>query len=246
MAEDPGLTIIDLGAPPATSTPKRPAKKAAASKTAPPKKKPGRSEPAMTVIDLDSRPKPEPEPVDKPPLIPPEDVPEHLDPKDGDRVTPNSALVGVVIDPPMTALKMKIKGKQWWEIAQLTGYKTGADVQKAVETVMARAAAEQGAYNRTIALALSVTRHEELMSAWWDMATEECEPAAALVVSRELAQLDKIQRVGEIDSQAGQHGPRIVIAGNEADYVKGLQDVYAQQNAPHGELPPGRGETIDG
>lgn len=244
MAEaSPGLTIIDLDDEfePIKPPPARRARKPAAKKSA---KKP--TEPAgdMTVVDIADDPPPaKPAP---PPLIPPEDVPDYLDPRDGERVQPDAVLVGTVIDPPMMAYRLLVSGLSWFEIAAQTGYETGADAQRAVEVLMMRAAAEQGPSNRALALRLSVARHEALMQPWWDKATRGHDLGAAAVVSRELAALDKVQRIGEMDAQSGQHGPRIVIAGTEADYVRGLQEVFAQQNAPKGELPPGRGETIDG
>lgn len=237
------LTIIDLDAPAKKAPKKRPAKKA---KAAPKKAQPNKTaqaEDGLTIVDLDPEPGPSVEPGPDV-VFGPDDVPPGLRAEDGQHVNPRAALVGVVIDPPMEAWRLQRRGKPWFEIAELTGYPTGADAQTAVESLHRRAAAEQGPANRAMALQLAVARHERVLDIYWDK-MEAFDLGAAAVISRELAQLDKVQRVGEIDAQAGQHGPRIVIAGNEADYVAGLMEVFAEQHAPKA-LPPARNETIDG
>lgn len=234
MAEEPGPTIIDLDVQFEPATPKKTRAKRA------PKAKP---EPPPEVVDVDPEPPTKPLP---PPLIPPDEVPEGMDPRNAEHVRPNPALTGTVIDPPWEAYKLLLSGRSWHEIAAETGYRTGMDAQRAVEAWMAHAAAEEAPYNRSMALKLSVARHERFLAEWWDKGTVQHDANAGRLVLMALKEIATELRVGEIDAQAGQGGPRIVIAGTEEDYVRGLQGVFAQQNKPHGELPPGRNETIDG
>lgn len=236
----PDIEEIDLSVgfrrPAAKKTPARkPATKkvAKACPVKPAKKAPGKA------VELHVVPDPEPEELapleEEPPQAP---HPNDLDEEQRSRV-------GEVFDPALRAYQLRVASMPWDEVRQHCGFRTVSDAQEAVSTVQIRAVAELGATNRAIALQMSVARHEAVVHAWWAKATSKLDPNGAAIVSRELAQLDKVLRVGEIDAQAGQGGPRIVIAGNEEQYVAGLKELWAEQQKPKG-LPPARNDTIDG
>lgn len=227
--------------------PPRAAKKAAAKKA--PAKAPAKKAARAPMKRLAPPPPADPPPVEEPDIDPVDvedptvaPAPELPAPPDAALEAQCDAIVGEVIDPPYEAWKLRRAGKSWREIAEATGYGDEIAACSAVRIMLRRAAIEDAAELRAEALAVSVARREEIISAFYGAALLG-DVAAAMMVEKEQSALDRLYRFGERDGDAADTGRAVVIAGSPEDYVRALQQVVA---GPNRQLPAARNEVIDG
>lgn len=144
-----------------------------------------------------------------------------------DLAAATEVLDGEILDPAYEAYILRRNCVPWREVARRCGFRTDNDAWVAVHQLLQRAAGELAPARRAAALEMSIDRHEAIVGAFWDAATLERDPHAAAIISRELAALDRVQRLGEKDTDAGVGGRTIVVAGTPEEYVLKLQQIAA-------------------
>lgn len=180
--------------PPRKRTPRKvPAKKA------PAKKAPAKRGPLQAVPD--GPPTPVAEIV---PNAPPEPTPE-------------------VFEPAFIAHQLRLRGETWKDVAEATGYPTPSACQHAVTGYIQRAAIARSAEQRELALQTQIDRYEALLRSWWDLGTTMHDEKAANILLKALAQLDRVQKLDDMETSAAT--AVMVIAGTEEEYIARLRAI---------------------
>jgi hypothetical protein len=151
---------------------------------------------------------------------------------------------GIVMEPVYLAFKMKVAGATYEEIVSRTSFEDVVSCQRAVEAYTTRLVAQRSAEQRQHALLMSEQTYESIKFAHWDRATLVGDVQSAMVVLRAQAQLDKIQRNGEVDATA-EGGRTIVVAGSPEEYEAKLRRIYNEQHQIEGPDGTVDAEVVD-
>ena len=131
---------------------------------------------------------------------------------------------GMAFDPAHEAHKLRITGMPWREVAHKTGYPTADAAAGAVARYLQKAAGNMTAEQQHHALTLQIDRYEAILNNWWEAgAGAGRDDSAATIVLRTMAQLDKIQRLGEPDVVVSKE--TIVISADPEEYVRQLKEM---------------------